>query len=66
MWQDVRGGVRGFPGPLPARMPGEEEESVQVARLPSLLLPVQGLKLCLDSTPQDSPCHLVPGQKVKK
>jgi len=33
---------------------GQEEESVQ------------GLKLCLDSTPQDSPCHLVPGQKVKK
>jgi len=35
-------------------MPGDEEESVQ------------GLKLCLDTTPQDSPCHLVPGQKVKK
>merc|ERR1711971_269708 len=36
------------------RMPNQEEESVQ------------GLKLCLDTTPQDSPCHLVPGQKVKK
>ena len=30
------------------------------------LLSCQGLKLSLDCTPQDSPCHLVPGQRVKK
>jgi len=27
---------------------------------------VSGLKLAMDDTPQDSPCHLVPNQKVKK
>jgi solute carrier family 6 noradrenalin transporter-like protein 2 len=27
---------------------------------------VSGLKLAMDTSPQDSPCHLVPGQRVKK
>jgi len=27
---------------------------------------VSGLKLAMDNSPQDSPCHLVPAQKVKK
>lgn len=59
-------GVCGFPGRAPASEDAGGRGGECAGGGGSLLTPVQGLKLCLDTTPQDSPCHLVPGQKVKK